>query len=219
MAGNPGHGSDERSGNLEKNGHGSPDSRTQRERLIEAFTKVAAERGYAAATVDEVSSLAGVPTGTFHAHFSGRRQCLSAAYDAFIARLIDEARESIDQDQEWPLQVREAVAAGLEFVSETASRARFFAVDALEAGPLILERYMSAIERGVPLLRAGRAHYPDAGGLPNLIEPVLIGGVACLVSGTLLKEEHDGLTALEAELVEILLSPYLGPEEARRIAS
>jgi AcrR family transcriptional regulator len=180
---------------------------------------VAAERGYDSVTAAEVAATAGVPAEAFHSHFESKRQCLGAAYDAFLERLVTETRESIDADQDWPLQVKGAVAAGLEFVTETASRARFFAVEALDAGPLMLERYLTAIERSVPLLHSGRDHSPGAAGLPTITEPVLIGGVACLVGGALLQEEEAELPAMESELVEILLTPYLGAEEARRIAA
>jgi AcrR family transcriptional regulator len=170
-------------------------------------------------TATEVAATARVPTEAFHSHFESKRQCLGAAYDTFLERLIAETLESIDADQDWPLQVKGAVAAGLDFVTETATRARFFAVEALGAGPLMLERHITAIERGVPLLRAGRDHSPDAVGLPPITEPVLIGGVACMVGGALLQEEQAELPAMASELVEILLTPYLGPEEASRIAA
>jgi AcrR family transcriptional regulator len=201
------------------NGHGSADPGSDRERLIEAFTRAATERGSTALTAEDVAAAAGLAPEDFHTHFESTRQCLSAAYDAFVDRLLSETRDSIDEDSEWPQRVKGAVEAGLDFVSETATSARFFAVDAQEAGPLILERYMAAIERGVPLLREGREHYPDAAGLPKLTEPVLIGGVACLVTNALLDEEHESLPGMEKELVEILLTPYLGAEEARRISA
>ena len=43
-------------------------------------------------------------------------------------------------------------------------------------------------------------------------------GAACLISSALLSEEPSRLASLEPELVELLLMPYLGRSEARRIA-
>lgn len=202
-----------------KNGLGSPESRAQRERLIDAFTRTATEKGYAGLTVEEIAASAGLSEGVFYEHFSGKRQCLSAAYDTFLERMIVEARHAVDGGEQWPLQVKVAVAAGLSFVSETETRARFFAVDALGVGPLILERYFAAIERVVDLLRVGREHFPDSTTMPAPTERVLVTGVACLVSGVLLSEEAERLPALAPELVEILLTPYVGLEEAKRIAA
>lgn len=192
---------------------------SQRERLIDALTRTAAEHGYAKTTVRDIAAVAGVPRSAFYEHFASKNQCLSAAYDAFVERLLEEARQATDDAEEWPLQVKEAVAAGLGFVAETATRARFFAVEAPTVGPMILERYVVAMSRIVFLLRSGREHYPLAADLPELTEQVLVGGAACLVSSALLSEEHGLLPALESEIVEVLLTPYLGREAARRVAT
>jgi AcrR family transcriptional regulator len=199
-------------------GSAPEDRGAQRERLIDAFTRTASERGYAQTTVGDVAALAGLPADSFYEHFSDKHQCLSAAFDLFIERMVEEARQAAGDD-EWPLRVKEAVAAGLSFVAETSTRARFFAVDAPAAGPVILERHVAAMARIVFLLRSGREHYPRAADLPDLTEQVLVGGAACLVSSALLSEEHTRLPSLESELVELILTPYLGREEAQRVAA
>ena len=202
-----------------ENGDGGARTAEQRRRLIDAFTKIASERGYADTNVDEVAAAAELPDNAFFDHFASKEQCLSAAYDTFFERLVAETKQSMEGDGDWPLQVKAAVGAGLGFVTEAASRSRFFAVDALTAGPVIFERYLAAMNRIVPLLRAGREHSPWAAQLPELTEPVLIGGIAGVLSGSLLAEDVASLRALESELVEMLLAPYLGPDEAKRIAA
>jgi hypothetical protein len=47
----------------------------------------------------------------------------------------------------------------------------------------------------------------------------LIGGIASIVSQHLLAEDPGALSALEPELVEALLIPYLGEGEAKRAAA
>jgi AcrR family transcriptional regulator len=202
-----------------KNGGASAEAEAVRERLIDAFTRTAAERGYATTTVRDVAAAAGLSEGVFYDHFEGKAQCLSAAYDAFVDRLLAETKQTIGSEQDWSLQVKAAVPAVLGFVSETAARSRFFAVEALAAGPLMLDRHSAATNRIVPMLRHGREQFPAAADLPDMIEPVLIGGVACLVSSALLAEESAQLAEMEKELVEILLTPYTGRDEARRIAA
>jgi AcrR family transcriptional regulator len=191
----------------------------QRERLIDAFTRVGAERGYAHTTIDEVTAAAGMSPEVFHEHFADLRQCLSAAYDSFVSRLVAESREAVDESEEWPWRVRSAIAGGLGFVDETVSRARFFAVDALGAGPVSLERYLSSLGAVADAMREGRQAYAAAADLPDMTETILVGGVACLVSGLLLNEEHGRLAELEGDLVEVVLTPYLGRDEARRVAA
>jgi AcrR family transcriptional regulator len=177
-----------------------------------------AERGYENLSPAAVAATAGLPEAVFHEHFTSIQQCLGAAYDSFVARVMTETASAMGEDDDWPVQVRSAVAAGLAFVNETATRSRFFAVDALAAGPLILERYSASMAGIVGIMRAGREERPEAADLPDLLEPILIGGMASLVTGALLVEEHEHLPAMETELVEILLTPYLGRDEARRVA-
>jgi AcrR family transcriptional regulator len=180
--------------------------------------RTAPELGYGNTTVAEVATAAGMPSEAFYEHFSSKHQVLSAAYDAFVDRMFDEVEQASRADEEWPLRVKQGVAATLGFIAETATRARFFAVEAPAAGPVMLDRYIVAAARVVLLLRSGRERYPKAADLPEMTEQILVFGIACLISSALLTEEPTRLPSLEQEVVEILLTPYLGREEARRIA-
>lgn len=190
----------------------------QRELLIDAFTRTAAERGYAKTSAEEVARRAGVSTQTFHAHFPDMRRCLSAAHDDFVERLAGQAEAAVNEEAEWADQVRTAVAVGVEFLVETASRARVFAVDAVSAGPVLLERHYASVERVAGMLRRGRERYPRAASLPGCTESILVGGIVSRIRAHLLAEEAALLPLLEPEFVEVLLTPYLGVSEAKRIA-
>lgn len=202
-----------------ENGPESPRRKARRKRLIDAFTKVAAERGYGQTTIADVVTVAGVPRSAFYAHFSNKRQCLSAAHEEFFDRLLWEVASAIDHELDWSMRVRAGVWAVLEFVDETATRSRFFAVEVLAAGPLALERHSAVVEQVAPMLREGRDHFPGAADLPERTEAMLISGGAYLLCNTLLAEERLQVSLLAAELVEMLLSPYIGRDEARRLAT
>jgi AcrR family transcriptional regulator len=178
--------------------------------LIDAFIKVAAERGYAKTTAGEVAFAAGLPGSAFYAQFSDKRQCLLAAYDHFFAGLVEEIEEAMDFGAPWAQQVETGVAAALAFVNEQVDAARLFAVEALTVGPPAIDRYQAVIQRIAGLLRYGRARSPEAAALPALTEAVLAAGAVSLVTSVLLAENQAGLPRLEAGLVEVLLLPYAG---------
>lgn len=182
----------------------------ERARLVDAFTKVAAERGYAATDVAQVTLEAGLPRATFEAHFCDLRQCLLAAYDRFFDHLIEEIEDSMDLEAPWREQVRSGITAALGFVEESAGVARLFAVEAATVGPRVFDRYTAAIGRIAALLRLGRARLPQAAVLPPLTEAVMVAGAVSLVVAALLAEEQANLPKLEAQLVEVLLLPYPG---------
>lgn len=180
----------------------------ERERLVDAFTKVAAERGYAATTVEDVTAEAGLGPEAFDAHFRDLPQCLLAAYDVFLEGLAGEVEDAMDPAAPWPQQVRSGVEAALGYVIEGAGVARLFAVEALALGPPAIDRYIATIARIITLLSLGRERSPDAAALPELTEAVLVAGAVSLVTAALLAEEEAALPELQAQLVEVLLLPY-----------
>lgn len=177
---------------------------------MDAFTKLAAERGYSKTTVRDVVVEAGLSRRAFYDRFSDKRQCLLAAHDNFFARLVEEIEDAIDPDAAWPLQVRSAVAAALGFVTERIDAARLFTIEALAVGPPAVDRHEAAIQRLAGLLRHGRKQAGGRVELPALTEAALVSGAVYLVIGVLLAEDRAGLPRLESQLAEILLLPYAG---------
>lgn len=195
-------------------GRGAERRAAERARLIDAFTRLAAQRGFAQTTVESVAELSGYPAATFRAHFPDRRSCLVAAHDAFFERLLRQVDVAAAAEVAWPDQVRAAVAAAFEFVAETAGPARLFAVEAVGGGPAILERYFGLTERLAARLASGRAIYRCAAELPPATEVVLVGGLASRVTACLLAEDSASLAALEPQVAAIVLAPYLGEDGA-----
>jgi AcrR family transcriptional regulator len=189
----------------------------QRERLIAAFAKAAAERGYALLDLNQVAREAGVSRSTFEAHFKSKEQGLVAAQDAFFDRLRLEVLHACEGPGEWPLKVRAALEATLAFLVEASTLARVFTIEAAAASLVAAERQSAALERFADLLRQGREHYPAASSLPDATERLLVGGVASIVSTHLLVENPQAIPVLEDQLVELVLIPYLGAAEARRV--
>jgi AcrR family transcriptional regulator len=190
-----------------------------RERLIAAVAKAAAEHGYPQLTVEQVAHYAGVSEDIFLAHFENKEQAMVAAQDSFLDRLWLDVIHACDALQEWPLKVRAGLGAVLASIAEASGLARVFAVEAAAASPAATERQFAALDRFAALLRDGRRHYPRAASLPDATERALVGGIASILSGHLLMEDPQAIPPIEGQLVELLLIPYLGEGEARRVAA
>ncbi len=65
---------------------------SQRTRLLEATGRAVAEKGYAAATIDDIVRGAGVSKKTFYEHFSDKLDCFLAAYEAASDELLAHVR-------------------------------------------------------------------------------------------------------------------------------
>jgi AcrR family transcriptional regulator len=190
-----------------------------RARLLAAFTKVASERGYSRVEIAAVCRSAGLPRAAFEECFTDLEDALLAAQEAFHRRLWVEIEAGCQATAEWPARVCAAVLSTIDALVESSASARLFAVEAPGASLAAASLQFSALDRLAALLREGRRHFPHARSLPAATERSLVGGTVSIVSQHLLAEDAKALAGLRAQLVEVLLSPYLGEEGARRIAA
>ncbi len=190
----------------------------ERERLVSAFTRAAAERGYRNLTVEQVARDAGLAPDRVGAHFSSKEQGMVAAQDVFLNELWLEIVAACQVPADWPAKVRAGLRGAIAFLAEVSTLARACAIEAAAASAAAADRQFTALERFAFLLRDGRRRYPRAAALPETTERVLIGGVASIICSCLLAEDPAALVALEPQLLELLLTPYLGEAEARQVA-
>jgi AcrR family transcriptional regulator len=203
--------------------HGLPRefvSHNQRERLIAGLAEAVAENGYGGTTIAHITRHAAVSRRTFYEHFSSKDECFIAAYDAVMEELRGRVARAFDDEEEWPQAVRAGIAAMLEFLTAEPNLARLSMVEALVAGPVVVERYDAAIQSLVPYFRAGReGRSADVlSRLSPTTEEALVGGMVSLISRRIFAGRTDELESLLPDLVEFTLTPYLGSAEAARVA-
>jgi AcrR family transcriptional regulator len=190
----------------------------ERARVVAAFSKVASELGYRGLDMERVARYAGLPLERCQQYFATKEQGLVAAQDAFLDRLWDEVVSARGASVAWPDGVRSAIHAVLAIIVEASPLARVFMVEATAASMAAAERQYAFLGRLADLLRSGRVSHPQAALMPAATERLLVGGMASIVCEHLLAEEPAALSAMEPELAEVMLTPYLGAAEARRQA-
>ena len=203
--------------------HGLPRefvAHNQRERLIAGLAEAVAENGYAGTTIAHITRHAAVSRRTFYEHFPSKDECFIAAYDTVMAELRQRVGDAFEQEEEWPQAVRAGIAAMLEFLSAEPHLARLSMVEALVAGPVVVDRYDAAIQSLVPYFEAGREGRSATvlEGLSATTEEALVGGMVSLISRRIFADRIDELESLLPDLVEFTLTPYLGSAEAAKVA-
>jgi AcrR family transcriptional regulator len=194
-------------------------SESQRERLLAAIAHEVADRGYRATTITGIVKLASVSTRDFYEHFESKEACFIAAFEAVLGHLEELIGEVVaERAGEWPDQVIAALATSLDFFSSQPDLARLCLLEPFTATPTIAIRFREAVLSCVPYLALGRTEHPDGESLPASTEDSLIGGVISLVSRSILDQEAKSLPSLLPDLVEFVLSPYLGTEQAKKLA-
>jgi hypothetical protein len=142
----------------------------------------------------------------------------SAQFEAAFARLQVTMLEACRREDRWPEGVAAATRAGLGFAAEDPAAAMVLTNEALARGAEGIVRHERLIAYLGERLRPGREEQPDGERLPEVTERAMAGGVVTLVAQRIDRGRAAELVSLAPEAIQFVLTPYLGAEEARRIA-
>lgn len=180
--------------------HGLPPeliARNQRERLIAAIAEACEERSYAEVAVSEIVKRAGVSNATFYAQFADKRECLLAAHEELVGRLLEEVDRARAEEAEPAVQIRAAIRLALELLAADPPAARLLTVEVLAAGPEGMERQAAAIEEIASRLNASWTN---------------VAAMMMMVGRLVMAGEAARLSELEDELVAMALDRFT-PDE------
>ncbi len=201
--------------------HGLPRefiAQNQRERIITALVDTVAERGYNATTVAHITKAAAVSRRTFYEHFADKEACFLAAYEMVADHIRDSMQVAAEAFEEWPQKVRAALGTMLSFLAGEPDLARVCMIEPVAAGGEIAAKHRASMQGFVEILKAGRPEHSGERPLPEATEATLVGGIVSLIVREINAGRTERLEELLPDLVELTLAPYLGGEEASRLA-
>jgi AcrR family transcriptional regulator len=192
---------------------------SERDRLIEAMALTCAERGYAAASVEEVTQRAGVDRQSFEENFADEAECGIAAVNQILADITAAASIAYSPEySEWEKILR-GVRALLELM---AARPSFAGLDLIEArqgmGPEAYELYTAGIRVLAAMLDRLQANALVGVARPPSAIRGAIGGAEALIRRELLAGRPERLPELLPDIIYGMLAPYLDQQEALRYA-
>ena len=141
------------------------------------------------------------------------------AFESTFARLQIRIETACAAEPDWPAQVAAGIRAALVFAAAEPTSAQVLTNDALAAGKAGYARHDRMLDHFGKRLLPGRALHPEGERLPEIIEKAMTGGLAMLVAQRLDMGREAELPAATAEAIQFVLTPYLGTEEASRIAA
>ena len=194
-------------------------SLNQRERLIGGLAEAVAAQGYNAVTISDITKIARVSRRAFYENFESKEDCFLAAFEIVVEHIRALAAEAVEPTDDWPHEVVAAFRAALGFLAAEPDLARLCLVESLGAGPTVAERFQQTVYGFTPFLERGRAVRESDRPLPESTESSLIGALFNLASRSIIAGEADKLDRLLPDFVEFALTPYLGTEEAHRLAA
>ena len=187
---------------------------SQRRRLMDAMVAAVAERGFAATTVADVISRAGVSRSTFYEQFSDKDDCFVAAHNDLIERLIDFVSAAYVRGESLEDKVRLGLDAFLQALAARPEGARFAFIDVMAASPRAHDQHRDAVRRFVAIFDEVGELTDRSGELPASLSRVVVGGVATLVYEEIAAGRQTSVRRLLPEALYLALVPYLGHERA-----
>lgn len=185
----------------------------KRRRIMDAMAELTAEQGYEATKIADIVRRAGVARKTLYDNFDGKEEVFLGAFDSAVDEIAGQIEEvCAAAGREWVDQLTAGLRAFLGYVAEKPAIARMCLVEAMSATPASAARYDAALERLVELMRR-RA--PTDSGLPETTEETLVGGVAWILHQQIRRGETERALDLTPELLDFLLSPYLGVDKQK----
>jgi AcrR family transcriptional regulator len=178
-----------------------------RRRAVAAMAEVVGEQGYAATTVEDILSRAGMSRRTFYQLFDNREECFLATYDAALEEVMERlALAHGANGKHWSGQVETALAALFEYLASEPGLARVWLVEAPSAGAAGIKRHertMKDLSERLAELRA-QPHGGAANGQPAVKFEASVGAVHRVVQARLLDGRAEELPGLVSDLARLV---------------
>jgi AcrR family transcriptional regulator len=188
----------------------------QRLRLIASMLRALPQHGYAGLTIAHLVSGADVSRAAFYERFKDKEDCFLATFNLCASWFCEKVEGAVVEVTDWRDRVRIGAAEALRLLAANPLVAHLFAIEALRAGQAARERQQALLERFAAALRADHPGRPD---LPEDLADLLLGGVVSLLARYVEEGRAEQLPEATRVLVEYLLIPYLGGEEASAAAA
>ena len=189
-----------------------------RKKLLDSAEQIFARDGFEAARLEDIASMAGYTRGAFYANFESKEECFLAAFDTLVGHVRELVEAAVEAEPDWPHQAIAAARSTLAFLAAEPDLARLCLVEAQSAGPEVAAHFHAAVRELVPPLRLGRGERPRGRELPESTEDSALGAIVSLASRKVAAGEAAALEDLLPDVAEFILAPYLGPDEATRLA-
>jgi AcrR family transcriptional regulator len=174
--------------------------RERRARLLAAMTEVAAEEGYAGASVARVIERAEVSRRSFYAHFGSREECFLASYHRIVSP-VGKAALAIAAGKHASERPRALLAALLRGIAADPAAARIAIFEVHAAPPRVRAEHERWVRRLEGAAEGWLRGDPGTQGPVEIPMVALRGGIESIVAARLLWGEADSLPDLVDDLI------------------
>ncbi|MFZ1155635.1 MAG: TetR/AcrR family transcriptional regulator [Solirubrobacteraceae bacterium] len=190
----------------------------QRARILEAMTEIVANCGLHGTTIAAVATQARVSRLTFAEIFGSIPEAFVALVEQVTEWPANLISDAFEQESSWRASVLAGLEALLVFLDSEPALARVCLVDALAGPPKALEHRAQLLEPLVALVDGVRETLPKERRPPAVAAEGAVVSVAGILHARLVSGQAPPFIDLLGELAELVVSPFLGPDEAAEAA-
>jgi len=191
---------------------------SSREKVMLALTELAAERGYAETTIADIVERSGVGEETFRTLFADKEACAVAAENAILSEVVASVSSSYLADRAELDSALLGVMSILELMARKPSYAFFGYVGARQMSPpSVFSIYETGHKVLVAMLERGW-EYAELAVPPRRAALAALGGAEAIVRREVVAGRAERLPRLLPDLVYAATVPFLGQDEALRLA-
>jgi AcrR family transcriptional regulator len=184
----------------------------QRQRLAAGLIAAVAAAGYNETQISGIAAASGLSKRTFYVYFKSKAACFADTYETVASYLLGEIAEAGEGARSWAGRVASRIAALLAGLAANPDLASFALAGPPAAGGELSARHDVFLDELIEALTAGA---PKSARSPSAAtRQGIAGGLAALILEKVEAGEGERLAELLPDLVELVLTPYLGRERA-----
>lgn len=202
--------------------HGLPASvvaRNRRLRLIYATAEVTMNKGYAKTTVTDIVAAAGVARDVFYEHFTDKQHAFLEAQQFPTQYILDTCASAYFSADDWPERVWRGLDALLALIVSNPAISHLRLVECYAAGPVAVRRAEEITRAFTIFLEEGYRCRPPADRPPRLFSQAITGAIFEIIQRRFAGAQPGELGRTLLQLVYIVIAPFTGAMEARRLVA
>jgi AcrR family transcriptional regulator len=190
-------------------------SENHRLRIIFATAQIVSQRGYAAATVAEITRAAGVDGRVFYKLFAGKRDAFAAVREFAFQNAMAVTAGAFFAGEGWPQRVWQAGATFTQYLQEHPALTYACVVESHAGGSEAAQRLQDLVAGFTIFLQEGYGYRPRRPSAPSHVALEAIAQANFeIVYRQARSSSRPAMAGLLTHLVHVSLTPFLGAAEA-----
>jgi AcrR family transcriptional regulator len=193
--------------------------KSQQERIVDATAAIVAEKGLAALTIPEIARRANVSHQTFYDIYPSKHDAFLGAQKVGMHTAFTLAVEAYEARMpDWPRGIAAGLRALIDYLVSEPAHAHLSIVDTFGASPGTIETRDEILRGFATYFIPGFDLAPKGVTVPAIAAEAVVGGAWQVLHHYIENEGIDELPGAAPQLTYMLLTPFLGPEQAAAAA-